>query len=199
MRSPRCSANSKPAKAAFSLIELLVVGALLAIVIAAIGACLAGGIRVWDAARRFDVVEGDAALALDLMARDIRNALTFNGVPFEAEPETIGFAGVVRGSEGGFADEGEGAALGSIAYRLDGAERALMRVTAVHPDGRERAEPVADAVAALRFLYTWPPRDDGASPSGFPVTVTIRMTVGEERDATPFERLVTIPIEDWRP
>ena len=41
--------------------------------IGTIGACLAAGIRVWDRARSFNVLENEAVMGLELMERDLRN------------------------------------------------------------------------------------------------------------------------------
>ena len=58
-----CEKKTK-SSSGFTLVELLVVCTILAIVISAIAACLAGGIRVWDSARSFHVGESDTMLAM---------------------------------------------------------------------------------------------------------------------------------------
>ena len=48
----------------FTLIELLVVTAIVGVVVVVIAACLTGGIRVWDRAQTFLVIESDAVIGL---------------------------------------------------------------------------------------------------------------------------------------
>ena len=85
----------------FSLIELLVVTAILGVVIAAIAGSLAGGIKVWDAARNFNEGEAAAALALAELERDLVNSFDFFDLSFSGHKDGMAFPGVVSDPEHG--------------------------------------------------------------------------------------------------
>ncbi len=135
----------------FTLIELLVVVAILAVAIAAIGACLAAGIRVWDVARDFGRIEADALLAIDEMRRDLRNAVALEAVPFAGERDAVRFGGIIRSSSP------PATHFGAIHYRYDPETRQLIRETQVLAAGTRlespRREARAGQVLNLRFTY----------------------------------------------
>ena len=84
---------------AFTLIELLVATSIVVVVAGVIGACLAGGIRTWDAARDFTVVEADALIDLEIMQRDLMNAIRFKGIGFKGSKTRMSFPALLDGDE----------------------------------------------------------------------------------------------------
>jgi prepilin-type N-terminal cleavage/methylation domain-containing protein len=139
----------------FTLIELLVVTAILGVLIAAIAACLFGGIRVWETARRFNVVEADAALALRIFQKDLVNTFLFAGIPFKGQAGEVTFPclSVQAGMRGEL--EGSGR-IAAARYHLDEA-RGLLRATqfyeANNEMGRPQEEKLLSGPLELRLQY----------------------------------------------
>lgn len=185
--------HRRPApKAGFTLLELLIVTAILGIVTAAIGACLAAGIRVWTIARSFGAVENDAWIALELVQRDVENALPFEPIAFEGDETSIAFAGLVRDADGG------GGRIGTIRYAFDRAERSLLResqpYTVRSSPGQPVREVVLEGVESLRITYARLERNTGEaieqtgwnSATSMPDTVAFELRM---RGAHPPDRL----------
>jgi len=105
--------------AGFTLIELIVVTAILGVVIGVIGACLAGGIRVWDSARTFNTLERDALIGLAMMEKDLMNELPIHAIAFEGAPDSVKLPALLRTAEG--------MAVGSVEYSFDEHDRTLVR------------------------------------------------------------------------
>ena len=140
----------QPARAGgFTLIEMLVVLAIVAVVAGTIGACLAAGIRVWDRTRTFGLAETEATLALEVMARDLRNSFMFFDIPFQATAAEISFPGLVR--EGG-AESGGVERIGTIGYFFVPAVAALMRSAAVYPADEAAAEAAESLISGIGGL-----------------------------------------------
>jgi prepilin-type N-terminal cleavage/methylation domain-containing protein len=162
-------------RAGFSLIELLVVCAILAVVITAIGACLAGGIRVWDAARRFHVGESDAILALEHMRRDLGGTFIFGEIPFEAGREHLSFPGIVRESAS------EAGKLATIVYKFNrGTLGTLTRETTEYPDGRVHSELLLSDALDIQFNVIAPESQLRLANTGLPARVEIDIVIQEQ-------------------
>lgn len=171
-------------KRGFSLLELLVVVMILAVAIAAIGACLGAGIRVWDVAREFGGAETDALLAMDEMTRDLRNAVALADVPFVGETRSVAFGGLVwRGDP-------PQARFGQIRYHYRPGERQLIREQ-LEWRGGARFDPVATevrAVSVLGLTLGYGQHADGgldAAATNLPERVLVELTVELGRGQAP--------------
>lgn len=135
-----------------TLIELLVVIVILAAIVAAIGACLAGGIRVWEAAKEFNGGEVEASIGLAMMERDFANSYRFFAIGFKGSQKEMSFPH--RGVDP--ADPVSGR-IGAARYFFDPAAKSLFRQTWRFPGKEpERAvgEKVAGSIEDLTFQYT---------------------------------------------
>jgi prepilin-type N-terminal cleavage/methylation domain-containing protein len=147
--------TSRGRSTAFTLVELLVVTAILALVVSVIGACLSGGIRAWETAREFGSAEAQAAIGLRILERDIMNSFPFYAVPMTGSREEITFAGPVRGGET------MSERIGTVLYRYDRYRGTLERKTWTFPGEEPQAgEIVVPVAASLVFRYRSAP--DGA-------------------------------------
>jgi prepilin-type N-terminal cleavage/methylation domain-containing protein len=169
----------------FTLIELLVVTLLMGLVITAIGACLGGGLRVWDAAQRFGTAESDGLVALETMCRDLRSTFTFAAIPFQCSETELTLAGLVHDPESGRVG------LGTIHYRCDGARRVLIREIGFYDDELKQVhrESLAGHVVDLRFLVK--PSESatqGGSTNLIPVRVDVALSLQSD-DESPVEEL----------
>lgn len=168
----------------FTLIELLLVTAIVGVVVTAIGACLAGGIRAWEAARQFNTLESQALVGLRIVRRDIMNAVPFYAVPFTGSRREMRF--LVRRP----VSTPQGSGLYRVVYRFDAGDNALRRRvrafpgngTSVGSDG----EAIITDVAWLAFAYT---DHDGATssdtwdnPTNAPARISIELDLDTDAD-----------------
>lgn len=173
----------------FTLVELLVVTAIIAVVVAAVGACLASGIRVWEVAHRFGEDEMTALTGIELVARDLANALPLRGVEFVGEPGSLAFAAESDALPGG-------PGLCEVRYVYDAQagelKRAVTRFPGDKAEGAQRWESVCSGLAGGGFRYRvqrgaekssveW--TDNFRSVTNTPVAVEVSMAVGRDAEA----------------
>ena len=176
----------------FTLIELLIVVSIMAVVIGVIGACLSGGIRVWDSARVFNDLESNAFIAMDIMEKDIKNSLSIYRIGFEGEESSLSFPAYITTDKG--------RSIGSVKYELDEFKHVLSRVEESWQGRELREERLLANVNALNFTYyqvstsVW--QSVGSTITNFPdkVEITVRLKSGE-REVT-VERQVLLPIQE---
>ncbi len=187
----------------FTLIELLVVTAILGIVVGAVGACLAGGIRVWDMARHFNRHEADALIGFQVMRRDIGQVLPFEGAPLEGGADTLWFTAVSPVPDA----EGHNEAIPRLArihYYLDRSQEAWCRAVAPfdwgETEGEEVIEVLVSDVHEVALRYAAAPEDaeggatgwsdDWENPTNLPAVVEAELTVG----GTPMTQWFLVPL-----
>ncbi len=181
-----CEKKTK-SSSGFTLVELLVVCTILAIVISAIAACLAGGIRVWDSARSFHVGESDTMLAMEYMRRDLGATFSFPGIPLTVKQREMSFPGIVHEDP-----EGKGK-LGTIAYAFRSSDGALERRTAVYPDGQPRIEVLLSDAREVSFQAGFAQNMDSLVSTGLPARVDIEIVIIEYDTPMTLTRNVALP------
>ena len=132
-------------RSAFTLIELLIVIAIMAIIIGVIGACLSGGIRVWDRAEQFDKLEHDAFYAMDIMEKDLRNSLSVYRIGFKGNASEMSFPVYVNSSGN--------SGIGKAEYILDERKHALMRLEETWRGRKISREKLLENVQNITFTY----------------------------------------------
>jgi len=190
---------SPPRHTAFTLIELLIITAILSVVIGVIGACLAGGIRVWDSARSFARVEKDAAYGLSILERDVANALPLPNLGFEGSETKMRFP--IR-----IVADGQ-PAMGDVIYAYDASAGALVRSVEPYRTGKDSRGPerLLTGVETAAFRYAALRKGDGGgrawqsmgqSTTNFPGRIEIEMDLvdGEQRMVVRREMLLTMVI-----
>jgi len=180
-------------KRGFTLIEVLVVAVILGITISVIAACLAGGVRAWDAARGFNRLEAEALAGMAAIEKDLRNTFEFYAAPFSGEPSAMSFPGLVP-LEGSSALH-----IGSIRYVWDATRRALLRTARPFPDseGLDGSEALISNIDALSLEYgsSGPSRDQTlwiSETTNLPTAVRLRLWLSDTRDTVTLERTVVI-------
>lgn len=151
----------------FTLIEVLVVTAILAVLGAAIASCIGAGIRVWDAVRGSATRDINAELALMGIARDLRNALPFHAIEFHGAATELSFAAVMA-DDAGEESSGPVRRIGLCGYRLDRDAGELLRETSRYPaeaEGGARVERVLSGVTRATLQYL-PAGGDAAAGGG---------------------------------
>ena len=184
----------------FTLLELLVAGALIAVAATVVAGAFAAGFRVWQRASQQGGGYEDAIIALELIQKDIRNTEPFRLIPFKGSDSDIEIPSIIAGP--GPNGNGTRDQPGSIRYVFSATSRRLERVKkmVIVPGGeQESREQILDNVESVRFSYadcgpdgksavTW----SGAWPAGTntPVAVKVQVKVPPLID---LERIVVLP------
>ncbi len=121
---------------AFTLIELLITTAIMALVSAAILSVLAGGVNVYNRVRNLSGTRTDILFALEKMESGLKNACNISQIEFIGESKKITFPSVVSIPSG----DNESLPLGSVSYYIDNSshdivsnERDYSAATAMDP------------------------------------------------------------------
>lgn len=198
-QSPRPAVSVCRRRCGFSLLELLVVVMIMAVAIAAVGASLAAGIRVWDVARHFGEAEAEALLAMEELARDLRSAVELDALPFAGQAQTVAFGGLIRRGDP------PAARLGRIRYYRDAGENRLVRETTEWRGGTqfevEQREVRAGAVLGLTFAYsdTFGEPVEGLA-TNLPRRITVTLTLDPGEGQVPLElRQILRPAAEGAP
>jgi prepilin-type N-terminal cleavage/methylation domain-containing protein len=143
----------------FTLLELLIAGALIAVAATVIASAFAAGFRVWQ--RASEKGDGDAVMTLELMQKDLANTAPFRLVSFQGSQSRIEIPALIQAPAG----EGRQEQLGAIRYEFNAASRTLDRVIRWFPlpgADQEKRETLMDSVESVRFAYG----DGGAGNGG---------------------------------
>ena len=195
----------------FTLIELLVVTAILALLVAAIGACVAAGIRVWDTARRTGLAETETAVFLRVLQRDLMNAFRFYAVPFSGEATAVSFPGLTVGTDGPPAGDGhrqDDYRVATLGYRFDPSTRCVFRTQQSFPEGARQETKLLTLTDNFRLQYAAAPGRAGATvawtdrwvdATNFPERVQIVFSTSRGADSMPCQRTFILPVTNVRP
>ena len=173
-------------RAAFTLVELLVVLVMLSLIVSAALTLYVGGLRVWHQIDQYDTPALSATLAIDSLEKDLMNQYPWDGVKWTGGSDEMNFLVLIRGrlvdSTNRFAEVG---------YVFEEREQALLRTAVVFDQSGERdpvTEYLGENVTGILFEYAarpeagqkelrWLPEwKDRASA---PVAVRVQMTLGE--------------------
>lgn len=184
-------------RAGFTLLELLLVSALVALVAAVMASALAAGFRVWQ--RAGSRTDESIAVALEMIARDVRNATPSRVVPFRGANGAVDIPSLVPGSE----RETACSYPGIVRYEHDAARRTLERVTQVFllPEpGKEFRSTVLESVESFRLSYAAAPGEGSTAWNGewmtssnFPGAVRIQLVYSEGESRFERDRTILLP------
>ena len=180
--------RSRGAGHGFSLIELLITTLILAVVTAAIGACLAGGIRSFDAARTYLEIECGTVTGLEIVEQDFGRLRRSATIRFKGMSDQVTFP-VRFGPE-----SGSKRIDGTVRYQYDRPGGVLLRVGwavgGMEP-GSGMGEPVVTGLQDCRFRYRgmssgqmvvtdW--QSDWLDATNLPLAVEIECRAGDAPD-----------------
>ncbi|MBP7216784.1 MAG: type II secretion system protein [Candidatus Omnitrophica bacterium] len=181
---------------ALTLIELLLVVALVAIIGIALFSTLRNGIDIW---RRFlqPLPQQDLVLAFDRFSQDIKNAVAFSSLPFTGDRQQVNIATVVRNPL--LKVQG----VGQVSYIFDDAHGALLReekdFSHLYSRGQGIVRPVASGLSMVRFEYYF---YDAArkefvwlnqwNQGKLPLAVRMYATLDDDQDESTFTKTVEI-------
>jgi prepilin-type N-terminal cleavage/methylation domain-containing protein len=187
-------------RAGFTLIELLIVTAILGTVIGVVGACLSGGIRVWDAARTFNEVESKAFFCEAVIRRDLANMVAVPALGFVGQPGAMEFPVLARG-----AGDGETATIRMLKYAFEADEGRIVRHARALPAGEPWRETLLDGAGSLKLRFYRRQEEEGGKASweelkvpvtNFPDRVQVRFAIGAGApgEIPEFETDMVLPV-----
>ncbi len=184
----------------FTLLELVVAAALVAVAAVVVAGAFAAGLRVFERARQFGR-RGDSVLAMEIMKKDLRNAAPSRLGGFRGGGAWVEIPLVVRWPEG----PGGEAYPGFVRYEEGRTGLTLDRVTTVYvlPDKPEQVrETLMGALVSMRFSFAdaGPDRQssvswlaDWANPTNLPAAVKIVIESKQNGELLETSRTVVIP------
>lgn len=217
---PHAQAPCAASRRGFTLIELLVVIAILGVVGGVIAACLAGGIRAWDSARRFNVREIEAMTGLEIVEKDLMNAFRFYAISFNGKADRIRFPGLIEDrysdvkSSRTLSENPQGSGrkrIGTVQYIFDRNRHALLRKTWPYPEEEPFAdthfEKILSHLNNMSLQYYALPNEDAEAGSwqdqwndetNFPGGVRIKLVFKNQDDHEFFRlsRVVRLPVHN---
>ena len=139
-------------KDGFTLVELLLVAAILAVVGMVVYGTFVRGVNIWSRVSQPDAAE-DVSLFFKNIAYDLRNSFKMTGMAFRGAKTAVSFpTRIKRHNKGGVGDS-----IGEVAYSFDRRNKELHKSQSSYSEvyrkkpGRKRT--LAKGISSLRFEY----------------------------------------------
>ncbi len=143
----------------FTLMEMLLVTALIGAVSIAIFAALNNGVKLWGRGIAVDK-KGDLFIGVEKIAQDLRGTMPFSLIHFQGAQSKVSFAAIVltpADVHSSRADEGLIDELGAVEYRYEPAEGKIFRRQADYGQALKKQwgqdQEIASGVSDVRFDY----------------------------------------------
>ncbi len=202
---------------AFTLIEMLVVMAMLSVVSLAVYVTFSNSLKIWQKANQ-EIPAQDIGIFFEKLTSDLRNTLRISGMVFAGTNEEVEFATLVNQrlqdpvmdsgrSDGQSKGEAKEAivTVGRVRYRFDQSKaemaRQRMGYSDIHSSRQVAKDVMLQNVESLAFRYytfdkekqeyLW--QDEWAG-DGLPLAVRIELELKKDGQADKFVRTVSIPI-----
>lgn len=185
----------------FSLIELMVVLAIVGVVVGVVAACLSGGIRVWESARILTSVEQEAYFGVEYFRRDVANTFRFSGIKFVGGESEVSFPSLIEAVDEDGASESR---IGTVKYFYDPAQQTVNRMLWPYPSNEEEGEVevIARNVQSLKFAYQSGASDERSGawtqPTNFPAAVSMELRMSQGGRDIAVDREVPLMEDLWR-
>lgn len=194
----------KISRRGLTLMEMLLVTALVSIVGLSIFHAFSNGVKLWDRGLKIDRT-GDVAIWMDRMAEDLRSVLPISTLDFKGTATRVSFPSLIMApvdSNSSRAGEGLGEQIGAVEYRLQYDGGKIFRRQAVYGQALKgswgQEQEVVSGVASIELKYyyagagglTSKPEADGKIPWGISVETVIKNGNDERR----LKRLLVIPV-----
>jgi prepilin-type N-terminal cleavage/methylation domain-containing protein len=188
------------AGAGFTMVELLVVTAIVSVVSLAAYSVLDNGVKVWKKANTVLALE-DLALFFDRFSRDVRNTIRFESIGFAGEAHRIEFASLVNSRGLG------GRCVGKIIYQYLPQERLLRRAQAdfsqIYNTEEEFTGQGLKEITSLKFSYYYYDKEkkgffwsDNWLSKALPLAIRVELEFVDKAGNGSFTRTVSIPVSD---
>ena len=183
----------------FTLIEMLIVTAILSVVALAVFATLNNGIKIWQKVNR-QLPEEDLNIFFDKFAHDVKNTFKFTGIIFSGTIEKVEFPTLVNSLRL------QKRTVGKLIYAYEPETRILNRYQVDFAgvySGESKASPqqTLKNVRALKFqyylyneqnkVYLW--QDEYGYKEGLPLAVRVELEFDDGAEIKKFTKTVSIP------
>jgi len=189
---------------AFTLTEVLLVSAMFAVISLAVFNAFSNGFKLWARGQHV-LVEGDMAIFLDRMGKDLRQTAIITGIPFKGNSAEISFPAIILAptdDNGSRAKEERGYQLGAVHYTYDPSEKKIYRSQAVYGQAlkEEWSSPVEVAHLiediSLRYYFK---ADKGLeekfqADQGVPLGVMVDIQYLVNNETIHMRRFLIIPV-----
>lgn len=173
----------------FTLIEALLAAALAVLLLGAVVAVMAGGLRVWERARAGSSPRLDVLLALEWLQRDLHSSTDARHIPFEGSDQRLRLPVIAS------VDPASPAAVSllDVTYGPASGGRSVTRDWRLWPAGEPGGQVALDGIELLRFAYgeggeNWESTWKGRTNRPAAVRVTARL-----KDSSEIRRTIQIP------
>ncbi len=185
-------------KNAFTLVELLIVTAMLSIISLAIYSTFNNGIKIWQRINRSLPEEG-LGIFLDKFSLDLKNTYKFTGLEFSGDRNRLEFMTLVNSP--GLQKR----TVGQVIYSYDSQNKILNReqrdYSQIYNDREGLANKVLTDIKSLKFRYYFYDGQrkkylwlDEWSQETLPLAVRIEFEVGKEIGTNKVTKTVSIPV-----
>lgn len=183
----------------FTLIELIIVLGLICVMSGVIAAAVGAGLRIWERSSRYGGSQADIAIALQVMQKDLRNAVPCRLALFRGDESWVEIPSLVKVSDPPYERE----LPGIIRYERGVDYGSLDRVTMVlaPPGGaKQTRERVVPSISKFALSYgetigpgsvVW--SSGWGSPSNFPAAVRIEIGGRENGEDVEQQRVIVLP------
>ena len=141
-----------PSKRGFTLIELVLVTAILAVIGMAVYGTFSNGLNIWEKVTE-DSVEEDIYLFFEKISVDLRNSFKLTGLRFKGGKTKVSFPSMIKYK----GEDGLENTIGEVTYYIDRKKKALMRREANYSE-IYRKKPgsvrmLSENISSLQFKY----------------------------------------------
>ncbi len=192
--------NIKSNKSAFTLIEMLIVTAIISVISLAIFSTFNNGIKIWQ--RVNNPLPGeDTAIFLNKFSRDLRRTFNFEGIEFIGEKDRVEFASLVTSRNLQITT------VGKIVYSYNTSNETLDRIekdfSQIYSGEKGSVIQVLSKITDLNFLYyyydtekkefNW---EDSWHKGRFPLAVRLelKININSDGDIETYVKTVNLPV-----
>lgn len=188
----------------FTLVEVLLVVAMLSMISLAIYNAFSGGLKIWQRVQDFEQ-DQDAAIFLDRLEDELHNAFPFSTIAFIGRPDRLTFPTVVKTLADESATGGKTAyvsQVGQVQYTYDPYEKILYRQDANYSQAVRKEfagrRAVLFPVTGVRFTYFTVSKKEGPreidSIDELSSGVIVELDYADKRNkAQSIRRVINIP------
>jgi len=175
--------------AGFTLIELMIVTALMGVLMLSVYAVFSSGVRIW---KRINVQtkSEDVAILFQKLGTDVRNGTRFGKLPFMGEEDHMSFPCLFNDSRSAM-----GFRMGVVTYSYESRAGTLVRqrqgISDIYEEKPGERIALLEGVDSAQFKYyffdpeengygwidEWPPDSLTEEPAGNPVPVAVRLEI----------------------
>jgi len=187
-------------KEGFTLVELLIVTALLAVLSLAIYATFNNGIKIWQKINE-QVVEEDLDIFFEEFTLDLRNTFKFKGLNFSGGEKQLEFATLVD------SPRMHKNTVGKVIYIYDPESKIISKssldYSQIYEGSAGITQQLVRNVESLRFQYYFYDKGtkeyswlDEWSKEGLPLAVRVELSLGEAKQNSEFVKTISIPVSN---